>query len=132
MCVLRFVYSCPFTRQYFREAGIGEGMRVLDVGSGAGDVAFLAAELVGKTGEVVGTDRSPTAIAAATARANSRGLHNVSFQLGNPAELSFDRPFDAAVGRYVLQFNSDPAAMLRGIARQVKSGGIVVFRKRCE
>lgn len=119
----------PFTRWYFREAGIGEGMRVLDVGSGAGDVAFLAAELVGKTGEVVGTDRSPTAIAAATVRANSRGLHNVSFQLGNPAELRFDHPFDAAVGRYVLMFNSDPAALLGGIARHVRPGGIVVFHE---
>jgi ubiquinone/menaquinone biosynthesis C-methylase UbiE len=119
----------PFTRWYFREAGIGEGMRVLDVGSGAGDVAFLAAELVGKTGEVVGTDRSHTAVAAATARADSRGLRNVSFQLGNPAELSFDHPFDAAVGRYVLMFNSDPAALLGGITRQVRPGGIVVFHE---
>ena len=42
----------PFTRQLFRDAGIVPGMRVLDVGSGAGDVAFLVAELIGKTGEV--------------------------------------------------------------------------------
>jgi len=119
----------PFTRQFFQEAGVSDGMRVLDVGSGAGDVAFLVAGLVGTSGEVVGTDRSPAAISAATARAKSLGFQNVSFQLGNPAELSFDRPFDATVGRYVLMFNSDPAAMLRGIARKVKSGGIVVFHE---
>ena len=35
----------PITRQFLREAGIAAGMRVLDIGSGAGDVAFLAAEL---------------------------------------------------------------------------------------
>jgi tRNA A58 N-methylase Trm61 len=52
----------PNTRQYLIEAGIAPGMRVLDVGSGAGDVAFLAAELVGPSGQVVGVDRSLNAI----------------------------------------------------------------------
>ena len=37
----------PFTRQLFHEAGLGSGMHVLDVGCGSGDVAFLAAQLVG-------------------------------------------------------------------------------------
>ena len=53
------------TREYFVGAGITPGMRVLDVGSGTGAVAFLAAELVGPTGEVLGTDLAPAAIAAA-------------------------------------------------------------------
>ena len=43
----------PFTRQLFEEAGISRGMRVLDVGSGSGDVAFLAADLVGPSVLVV-------------------------------------------------------------------------------
>lgn len=119
----------PITRQYFREAGIGEGMRVLDVGSGAGDVAFLVAELVGERGQVVGTDRSAVAIAAATSRAKAKGLSHVSFRVGDPAELSFERSFDAIVGRYVLMFNSDPAALLRGAIRHARSGGIVVFHE---
>jgi SAM-dependent methyltransferase len=51
----------PITRRFLCEAGIVSGMRVLDVGSGAGDVAFLAAELVGATGEVVGVDLAPAA-----------------------------------------------------------------------
>src|SRR4051812_48499231 len=55
----------PITRQFFREAGIANGMRVLDVGTGAGDVAFLLAELVGDSGEVVGVDRAPDALAVA-------------------------------------------------------------------
>src|SRR5262245_29840276 len=41
----------PVTRRFFVEAGVVSGMRVLDVGSGVGDVSFLAAELVGESGE---------------------------------------------------------------------------------
>ena len=47
------------TRRLFEAAGISSGMKVLDLGSGAGDVAFLAAELVGPTGRVVGVDLDP-------------------------------------------------------------------------
>jgi ubiquinone/menaquinone biosynthesis C-methylase UbiE len=45
----------------FEQAGLTKGMRVLDVGSGNGDVAFLAAAFVGESGEVLGIDRAPSA-----------------------------------------------------------------------
>ena len=83
----------PVTRQFFREAGIRQGMRVLDVGSGAGEVAFLAAEIVGTAGEVVGTDTAPAAVAATTIAARTRGLPNVRFREGNPAKMRFDSRF---------------------------------------
>jgi ubiquinone/menaquinone biosynthesis C-methylase UbiE len=119
----------PVTRQFLREAGIAPGMLVLDVGSGAGDVAFLAAELVGGAGTVLGIDKVPAAVAAATQAARVRGLANVEFLQGNPMEMTFDRHFDAVVGRYVLPFQADPSAMLRGVARHVVPGGIVVFHE---
>jgi len=119
----------PITRRFFREAGIGPGMRVLDVGSGAGDVAFLAADLVGESGEVVGADRVPEALQAARTRAASHGRRNVTFHEGDPAAMSFERPFDAVLGRYVLQFQKDPAAMLRKLAAHVRPGGVVVFHE---
>jgi len=46
----------PLTERLFRDAGVTRGMRVLDVGSGVGDVALLAARLVGPGGSVVGVD----------------------------------------------------------------------------
>ena len=82
------------TRGFLRDAGIGPGMRVLGVGTGVGDVAFLAAEFVGAGGEVLGVDRSFAAIATARARADALSLRNVSFTEGDPATMSFDRPFD--------------------------------------
>lgn len=122
-------YVAPVTREYFREAGVSTGMRVLDVGSGAGDVAFLTAELVGDTGEVVGTDQVATAVATSTQRAKAKGLRNVSFRMGDPTELEFDRPFDAVVGRYVLLFQADAAAMLLKLAKKLSPGGVIVFHE---
>jgi ubiquinone/menaquinone biosynthesis C-methylase UbiE len=120
----------PITRQFFQEAGIGTGMRVLDVGSGAGDVAFLTADLVGETGEIVGTDKAPAALTRATQRAAAKGLRNVSFQAGDPTEMAFDRPFDAIVGRYVLLFQADPAAMVRALVkRHLRPGGLIIFHE---
>lgn len=118
------------TRDYLAAAGLAPGMRVLDVGSGAGDVAFLASALTTPGGEVVGTDREVTAVNAASAAASALGLADVvGFQLGDPAELTFDTPFDAVVGRYVLTFQSDPAATLRRLSRHLVPGGIVVFHE---
>jgi len=119
----------PITRHFFHAAGIAPGMRVLDVGSGPGYVAFLAAEMVGERGEIVGVDRAPAAIAAARALAESRSLRHVTFLEGDPTEIAFDRPFDAVIGRYVLMFQPDPSAMLRKLAARVRPGGAIVFHE---
>jgi SAM-dependent methyltransferase len=117
------------TREYFTNAGIGPGMRVLDVGSGSGLVAFHAADLVGHSGEVIGTDLAPEAVAAANKNAVASSLSHVSFREGNPAEMTFERPFDAVVGRYVLLFQTDQSHMLRRLAKQLKPGGIIAFHE---
>lgn len=117
------------TRDYFRAAGLAAGMRVLDVGSGTGAVAFHAAEFVGPSGEVIGTDLAPAAIEAAGQAAAARGLSHVSFRQGNPAEMTFERQFDAVVGRYVLLFQEDAGHMLRQLAKHVRPGGIIVFHE---
>jgi SAM-dependent methyltransferase len=120
----------PATREFLLAAGISEGMRVLDVGSGAGDVAILAAEIVGPAGEVIGTDTSSVAVRAATANAATRGMdHFVEFREGDPTELGFDRPFDAVIGRYVLIFQTDPASMLAKLAQHLVAGGIIAFHE---
>jgi ubiquinone/menaquinone biosynthesis C-methylase UbiE len=119
----------PITRRFLSSAGIVPGMRVLDIGSGAGDVAFLGAELVGAQGEVVGTDRSPAAVATARQRADARSFRNVVFREGDPADMTFDRPFDAVIGRYVLLFQRDPAVMLRRLAKHARPGGIIFFHE---
>jgi SAM-dependent methyltransferase len=117
----------PITRRFFVDAGIGPGMRVLDVGSGAGDLALLARELVGPEGGVVGTDRGSTALVVARERA--RSMTNVTFLDGDPSEMTFPEPFDAVVGRYVLMHQPDPVAVVRKLLAHLRPGGIVVFHE---
>jgi ubiquinone/menaquinone biosynthesis C-methylase UbiE len=119
----------PFTRQLFTQAGIKPGMRVLDVGSGSGDVSFLAAELVGESGLVLGVDRSLAAVERARARAVGRNHPNVAFAVGDPAAMQFDQPFDAIVGRFVLMYQDDPADSLRKLTPHLRAGGLVVFQE---
>ena len=119
----------PITRQFLIEAGIGPGMRVLDVGSGAGDVALLVADLVGPAGRVVGFDRSATAVERARTRIERQSLANVSFREGELSAMAFDEPFDAAVGGYVLCFQRNPSSLLRLIANQVRPGGVILFHE---
>jgi 2-polyprenyl-3-methyl-5-hydroxy-6-metoxy-1,4-benzoquinol methylase len=119
----------PITRQFFRDAGIAPGMRVLDIGSGGGHVAFLSADLVGITGEVIGTDTASGAIAAASGAAQDRALPNVKFRRGDPAEMRFEQRFDAVVGRYVLWSLTDPSLMLRRLAEHLQPGGLMVFHE---
>jgi 2-polyprenyl-3-methyl-5-hydroxy-6-metoxy-1,4-benzoquinol methylase len=119
----------PFTRQFFQLAGIGPGMHLLDVGSGAGDVSILAAEFVGPAGTVTGVDIAAAAVNLAQGRTAGLGLKQVSFRQGDPADMTFERPFDAIVGRYVLMFQADAGAMLRGLARHLRPGGVAVFHE---
>ena len=117
------------TEEVFVRAGIGAGMRILDVGCGAGDVSFLLARLVGPSGTVVGVDRSGDAVAMATARAKAMGLSQVTFWQGEIDDISLEQPVDAAVGRFVLMYSPEPSMTLRRVAANVKDGGIVAFQE---
>jgi SAM-dependent methyltransferase len=112
-----------------QRAGLKPAMRVLDVGAGTGAVSFLAAELVGSTGEVVGVDLSPEALALAEERRRKLALSNVRFVHADAATLSVDASFDAVIGRFILMHFQDPAALLSSLARHLRPGGIVAFQE---
>jgi ubiquinone/menaquinone biosynthesis C-methylase UbiE len=112
----------PITRQYFSDAGLAPGMRVLDIGSGGGDTALLTAELVGTAGGVVGVDRSPVAVSAARRRVKALQRDNIAFRHGDLEDLQFDTKFDAAVGRYVLMFIPNPVADAETNCSAAKAG----------
>ena len=115
------------TRQIMTRAGISPGMRVLDLGSGAGDVSFIISELVGPTGSVHGIDISPAAVGAATARAAAGGLKNVTFETANMAAFPGYGEFDAVTGRFLLMHVPDAGPVLAGIARAMRKGALLAF-----
>jgi SAM-dependent methyltransferase len=115
------------TRRLLRQAGLAPGMRVLDLGSGAGNVARLAAELVGPDGAVVGIERDPAAVALAQRRTDAP---NVEFRVADAQTLDgVEDGFDALVGRLVLMYLADPAAALRRAATRVRPGGLICMHE---
>src|SRR5262245_57246911 len=101
-------------------------MRVLDLGTGLGHVARLAAEIVGPAGSVVGIDQSAAALAVARERTTQAGLTQVSFVEGNVLEWQPPAAFDAVVGRLLLFHLPDPAAAVRQYLRHLNPGGLFV------
>jgi len=119
-----------FTLRLLTDAGLSAGMRVVDVGCGTGDVALIARDLVGDTGEVVGIDREEAPLEAARARARDAGLANVSFSRGDMTEVSEALgTFDAIVGRRVLMYQPDSVRAVAKVADVLRPGGLVVFHE---
>jgi SAM-dependent methyltransferase len=119
----------PYTKRLFEEAGIGLGMKVLDVGSGAGDVSLILAEMVGPGGMVIGVDINADLLERARARADAAGLVNVTFMAGDARTVDLDHDFDAVVGRCVLFFIKDPLPLMRRLAEHVRPGGVIAFQE---
>ena len=117
------------TRRFLLRSGIAKGMRVLDVGSGAGDVALTLAEFVGSDGSVVGVDVNAKILETARDRASVAGFTNVQFITGDVRSLELSDTFDAVVGRLVLMYIADPADALKQLAMHLRPGGIVAFQE---
>src|SRR5262249_7068426 len=100
------------------------GMRVLDLGTGLGHVAFAAAELVGPVGRVVGIDRDPKLLFAAMRRASAHP--QVRFVEADVRTWRGEEPFDAIVGRLIFFHLPDRLAVLRHHVESLRPGGVVV------
>lgn len=115
------------TRLLLRAAGIGSGMRVLDLGTGVGHVARLVADLVGGedgTGRVVGIDISERLLAVAAARTSAHP--HVRFVQGDVRTWRDEAPFDAVVGRLILFHLPDAVAVLEHQLAALRPGGLLL------
>ena len=119
----------PLTERLFQAAGIGPGQHILDIGSGAGDVALQVARLVGPSGKVLGVERDARSIERARARVIKAGLRNVEFVQCDACCVPGGRLFDAAVGRFILMWVDDPIAVLRQVGKCVRPGGVLAFQE---
>lgn len=111
--------ATPVTERMLALAGISEGQRVLDIASGVGEPAMAAAERVGSSGRVVGTDLVDEMLAYAREKARDAGADNIEFRCIDGETLCFDPDtFDAVTCRWGLMFMPEPEKCL-SLARQV-------------
>ncbi len=105
-------------------AELQPGERVLDLGSGAGFDAFLAARQVGETGLVVGVDMTTEMIAKARANIGKTDLRNVEFRLGEIEHLPVaDASVDVIMSNCVINLSTDKTAVFREAFRVLAPGG---------
>ncbi len=108
-------------------AELRPGETVLDLGSGSGLDAFLAAQRVGSTGRVIGVDASHEAVAKATAHAAAGGYANVVFKAAPMDHVPLeDASIDAAISNCVVNYAADKAATFKELFRCLRPGGRVL------
>ena len=105
-------------------AALQKGETVLDLGSGAGIDAFLAAREVGPQGRVIGVDMTPPMIEKARATAARHGFTNVEFRLGEIEHLPVpDASVDVVISNCVINLSPDKHQVFREALRVLKPGG---------
>ena len=105
-------------------AGLTAGETVVDLGSGGGFDAFLAAREVGESGKVIGIDMTPTMISKARDNANKANFENVEFRLGEIEYLPIaDNTVDVIISNCVINLSPNKAQVFNDAYRVLKSGG---------
>ena len=105
-------------------ASLKEGEVVLDLGSGGGLDSFLAANIVGKTGRVIGVDMTPEMIERARENARKGNYTNVEFRLGEIENLPLaDNHVDVVISNCVINLVPDKRRAFQEVFRVLKPGG---------
>ena len=105
-------------------ASLKEGEVVLDLGSGGGLDTFLAANIVGKKGRVIGVDMTPEMIERARGNARQGNYTNVEFRLGEIENLPLaDNHVDVVISNCVINLVPDKRRAFREVFRVLKPGG---------
>lgn len=117
----------PWARLLLERAALRPGEAVLDVATGPGTVARLAAELVGPNGRVLGADFSEAMIAIARAKPRLAAAATIEYLVSPAAPLAVeDVAFDVVTCQQGLQFFPDRPAAIREMYRALKPGGRLV------
>ena len=109
-------------------AELQPGETVLDLGSGAGFDAFLAAKQVGDMGNVIGMDMTPEMVRKARENAEKLNISNVDFRLGKIEELPVsDNSVDVVISNCVINLSPDKSAVFMEIYRSLSRAAVWLF-----
>src|SRR5581483_4064119 len=117
----------PTTSELLRRAGLGPGMKCLDVGCGGGFVTLLLAGLVGPQGKVVGIDADGEILALAQQDVATAQLANVEFRQSDASACPEEAEYDLVYARFLLTHLSEPERCLAALVRACKPQGAVVI-----
>ncbi len=118
-----------YTTHLWERAGFQAGWKVLDVGCGPGYAALDLARLVGPQGRVLAIDESQRFLSQLEAQSRAGAYAHVEARLGDVQNLEVaPASMDGAYARWVLCWVRDPLAVVRGVARALKRGGIFAIQ----
>ncbi|GMR07828.1 MAG: class I SAM-dependent methyltransferase [Gammaproteobacteria bacterium] len=116
--------AAPVTERMLELSGIASGSRLLDIASGTGEPAISAAQIVGKSGKVIGTDLVDEMLAVAREKAEKMNLGNIEFHCMDAEALDFPAAsFDAVTIRWGLMFMPEPQACLAAAYKALEQDG---------
>ncbi|GMQ99754.1 MAG: class I SAM-dependent methyltransferase [Zetaproteobacteria bacterium] len=116
--------AAPVAERMLELSGISSGSRLLDIASGTGEPAISAAQIVGESGKVIGTDLVDEMLAVAREKATRMNLDNIEFHCIDAETLDFTAgSFDAVTIRWGLMFMPEPRACLTAAHKALKQDG---------
>jgi len=116
--------AAPVTERMLELSGISSGSRLLDIASGTGEPAISAAQIVGESGKVIGTDLVDEMLAIAREKTAKAELGNIEFHCIDAETLDFAAAsFDAVTIRWGLMFMPEPLTCLAAAHKALKQNG---------
>ncbi len=118
----------PYSQSFLKKSGLCEGMRVLEIGCGAGSMTPWLSQQVGLSGRVVALDIDPQEVERARRRVMESGLGNTDF-IATSVEnvLSVGRDFDFIYGRFILMQLPNPSEVLERLVSCLRPGGVIAL-----
>ena len=118
----------PYSQSFLVQSGLCEGMRILEIGCGAGAMTPWLSQTVGQSGRVVALDINPQELELARIKVAEFGLDNVDFMATSVENvLTVGRDFDFIYGRFVLMQLSNPFEVLERLVSCLRPGGIIAL-----
>lgn len=114
----------PYTRSLLQAAGLASGMSFLDVGCGGGNVALMAADMVGSAGSITAVDFDEDIIALN--RQTAADMQNVDFRAMSVYDVDFEEQYNMVYARFLLSHLTEPQRVLDNMLRSAKAGGSIV------